>query len=322
VLLATASHADLDTVEAIDGDGEEIGVLVDGYVDADFHNDDVYRGPDGTPIEVGPYNQEDGENQGPGETIAYTVGHVPTLADTPWDAWDNDFQFEFDDLYSFKLVVWVVHHRDEEDGGLDATKMDILTACTETVQIWTDERAGVGFHDAEIHDVSDHGDASVYADFEDCDVSAPDWGIKDLGFEEGALNVYWVDRVDGSTGRGCWSWWSTSGSATHVGAIGSNASASLLAHEIGHAFDLAHADDVGGGHFDDTNVMWSASNARSYLTEGQTFRATFNAFSAVNTLAGRGGATRDCPEDSTSEDDEECPAVQKRIWADGSFPAE
>ena len=71
--------------------------------------------------------------------------------------------------------------------------------------------------------------------------------------------------------------------------------------------------------FDTTNVLHNASNNRNYLTEGQTFRAVVNSGSAINGVynARPGLITRNCG-NSTSTTDVSCPAVQKRIWADGA----
>jgi len=133
----------------------------------------------------------------------------------------------------------------------------------------------------------------------------------DIGHDAGRINIYMVDLVDGGIGRG-----RSCGYGTGFVAISSVAGEPLLAHEIGHNFGLDHIDTV--ADFDDTNVMHSASDHRQYFTEGQLFRAHMAPLSVLNTLYNARPTLprRDCPA-ATSNDT--CPALNKRIWADGTF---
>ncbi|MGH9361050.1 MAG: hypothetical protein ACRD2T_03980, partial [Thermoanaerobaculia bacterium] len=124
-------------------------------------------------------------------------------------------------------------------------------------------------------------------------------------------NIYWVDTVNGGTGTG----WSNFGAQI---AMGRNTGDELLSHEIGHAFSLTHTD--GNANFDVENVMASASNTRQFVTEGQLFRAHLNPSSGINALynARPGQITRNCSFGATGP---LCPVIQRRLWADGAFPA-
>ena len=123
-----------------------------------------------------------------------------------------------------------------------------------------------------------------------------------------------VDSVDGSTSRG---------NACQIGgpfvAIASTAGTDLLSHEMGHDLALTHIDNL-TSNFDQTNIMHSASNSRAFATEGQLFRTHLEPTSAVNATYGvrPGQTTRNCPRDTVSRT---CPPIQKRLWADGTFPA-
>jgi hypothetical protein len=136
----------------------------------------------------------------------------------------------------------------------------------------------------------------------------------DIGARVGRINVYLVGLVDGSTSRG---------NVCSVGggfaAIAAGAGAELLAHELGHDFGLEHIDDLVGA-FNPANIMHSASNVRQFLTEGQTFRAHLRSNSAINQVYGLrpGLPTRDCDRDTLTP---LCPAIGKRLWADGVLPA-
>ena len=65
--------------------------------------------------------------------------------------------------------------------------------------------------------------------------------------------------------------------------------------------------------------MHSASNARQFLTEGQTFRAHLRGNSAINQVYGLrpGLPIRDCDRDTLAL---ACPWIARRLWADGIFP--
>jgi hypothetical protein len=93
----------------------------------------------------------------------------------------------------------------------------------------------------------------------------------------------------------------------------------LLSHEIGHALSLTHVNEL--SNFDQTNVMHNASSTRQFLTEGQIVRTHVNSNSILWRLfvdVGQQPPGRDCePEDF----DGKCPALDRRVWADGSFPA-
>jgi hypothetical protein len=102
-------------------------------------------------------------------------------------------------------------------------------------------------------------------------------------------------------------------------AMGQSTLSDLLSHEIGHDFNLTHTD--ADANFDQTNIMHSASSTRAFISEGQLLRAHMSAASALNDTynARPGQPTRNCPYSNTATD--QCPAIQKRIWADGTFPA-
>jgi hypothetical protein len=127
--------------------------------------------------------------------------------------------------------------------------------------------------------------------------------------------IYWINTVEGSTTTG----WSDFGARI---VMGKNTGDELLVHELGHALSLRHPADCGGStaEFDPTNVMWPCSNSRQFFSEGQIFRGHFNTDSSINVLynARPGEPTAGCQNGAQSE---ECPALNRRLWADGGFPA-
>jgi hypothetical protein len=293
-----------DAVQATGGDGMEDGFLVDGTTSGAAHVDDRITGSDGSSITVGPYDA------GGGDVIAFTVGHAPTLQ-TPvtWTPGDDRVTMAFEPKYRPRFQNWIVQ------GPFAAASTRAINACIRTSQIWRDERQGTSFAAFGITDATADPEAGTYTAFT-CALAA---GIRtDIGFDATAVNVYWVNTVDfgsgAATSNGVWC-------GGNVVAMGANVLDHLFSHEIGHSFNLAHVNPL-TTFFDGSNVMHNFSNSRSFLTEGQSFRAVTDAASVVNTLAGRTGITRVCGAVSTSTTDPNCPAIQKRIWADGAgWPA-
>lgn len=294
-----------DKVQVSGGDGQEDGILADGTSSGTAHVYDRFTGTDGSSISVGPYDA------GGGDVVAFTVGHAPTIGPTAaWTSSDDNVAFAFDQKFKVKFQNWIVQ------GPFAGGSTRAINACIRTSQIWRDERQGTAFSAFGITDATTDPQAATYTAFT-CALAS---GIKtDIGFDANAVNVYWVNTVDfgsgAATSNGVWC-------GGNVVAMGANVLDHLFSHEIGHSFNLQHVNAL-TTFFDQTNVMHNASNFRSFLAEGQTFRAVTDGASVVNTLAGRTGPTRPlCGGLTTSTTDPACPAVQKRIWADGAgWPA-
>lgn len=199
----------------------------------------------------------------------------------------------------------------------------------------------------------------------DCDSTHPgDLQSTPSLYQADVLNVYYIDSVITNTGESNRHGIHCNGATpANVIAIAAYAHQSVLAHELGHAFIgngiEDHVDDLSPrlqdqcstmpatqcagpppetagdtpSLFDRTNVMHGASSLRATLTEGQVFRASFNASSVLNdsslyqlnmgrrTCGGVGIGTH-VPPPHTSD----CPQLEKRLWPDhggefGTWPA-
>jgi hypothetical protein len=131
-----------------------------------------------------------------------------------------------------------------------------------------------------------------------------------IGFNAREINFYVIDTVSGSANRGA------NFDGTPVIMLGQNALnfPNLLEHEMGHAFVLWHTGGLPG--FDSQNVMQPVVAAH-FLTEGQIFRMHFHPSSQLNGFGQRATQpTVICAEPMTNE----CPANNRRLWADGSMP--
>ncbi len=298
VLLVVGLYGCGDAVQLSNTSGSENGLLVDGQQSSGFQNDKTLTSTEGK-IAVGTFTAS------AGEVIAYT-NLRPVAITTPvnWTNSDETANVPYAGKIQIPVKVWIVK------GPYAQQRQLAIDHCITTSAIWNAERMGVDFNPFEIVDATGDAQASNYFTF-DCSKQA---GIQnDIGKTAGRINVYWVDTVDGGTGRG---------QACSIGsdfvAMGSATGTELLSHELGHDFDLQHID--GQTNFDQTNIMHSASNTRQFVTEGQLFRAHLRTASALNdTYNARPGLpTRNCGHGDVSNT---CPGLVKRIWADGTFAA-
>ena len=259
-----------------------------------------------TSIDVGPMTPASGNN----EVVAFT--NLRPVAIKPSVSWSpaTPVSVPFAGPIVITVRVWIVK------GPYQQQHDEAVNRCIATKGIWDSERMGVAMAScADIVDATTNPLASAYYSF---DCTKRDKIRKDIGEMKDRVNVYIVDTVLalGSYGNGKGN---SCGIGTNLVALGSAAGDDLLAHELGHSFGLTHIDDL-TADFDDTNVMFSQSVNRQFLTEGQLFRAHLSSFSTLNSLypARTGLLTRDCLRDVTSDT---CPSIRKRIWADGNFPA-
>jgi hypothetical protein len=245
------------------------------------------------------------------EVVAFTNQRPPAIqTPVPWTNGGDTVSLAFPAPIHIDVSVWVVTGPFLAQHDL-AVNMSIATAA-----MWNDERMGVDFGAFDIHDATGNARAPTYANFSDCGVMNARMRAMQtaIGKDPNRINVYMVNLVDGRVGYG-----DSCGFGKGWLVVGAAASDAILAHEIGHNFMLQHVDAL-APDFDDTNVMYSASDVRQYFTEGQLFRAHLATLSVLNALynARPMQTTRDCAHLTSSDT---CPPIAKRIWADGSFPA-
>lgn len=275
--------------------GEEIGLLVDGTFDTRFVNDSAFT-------TLNPSIDLE-QISGKGEVIAFSNFRPPALLENMnWTTDRDSFALNLQNEILIPVTVWVLR------GPFNTTRTSAINWSLTTSSIWENERMGVAFDNFEIIDATGDPDAPNYFDFR-CSMRT---NMKnDIGNKAGRINIYIVETVDGGSARG---------QACSIGsdfvAMAAGAGSELLSHEIGHNFGLFHTDNL--STFSRRNVMHSASNSRQYFTEGQVFRSHFGSTSALNDTynARPGQITRNC---GHTQRDNQCPAIDKRIWEDGTF---
>jgi len=252
-----------------------------------------------------------GARAGMGEAVGFSQYRPAALQGVSWLTWfgDQTVDVNLHDQIRVPITFWVL----SSPFNTNQTRANNFWFAMQTVY-WP-ERVGLLFTPTTVRDATGNANRTKYLAFTCGNGNANMTKMQsDIGFDSGRINIYLVDSVDGSTSRG---------NACQIGgpfvAIASTAGTDLLSHEMGHDLALTHIDDL-TTNFDQTNVMHSASNTRAFLTEGQLFRAHLQPASAINATYGvrPGQVTRDCPRDTVSRT---CPAIQKRLWADGTFPA-
>jgi hypothetical protein len=251
-----------------------------------------------------------GARSGSGEVVGFSQYRPAALQSISWMTWfgDQTVDVNLGDQIRVPISFWIL----SAPFATNQTRANNLWFGMQT--IYWPERVGLLFTPTTIHDATANTKRGTYLAFTCGNNNANMTQIEsDIGFDNGRINVYLVDSVDGSTSRG---------NACLIGgpfvAIASTAGTDLLSHEMGHDLALTHIDDL-TTTFDQTNIMHSASSTRAFVTEGQLFRMHLEPASAINgTYNVRPGQiTRDCPRDTVSR---QCPAIAKRLWADGTFP--
>ena len=301
-----------DHVTLNNSSGNPIGLLVDGKLNGSFVNDQTYVSP-GSPALIGQFSRATG--QGTNEVMAFTQDRPMAIyTNPPWTTGNDNINVPFANQISIPVTIWVLYG----DFGSVSTKAanDLLTASG----IYSTERVGVGFSTVTFMDATANPLASRYYNYDFTMAN----GIKtDIGYVNGQINIYYINSIVVSGVQ-----YTQASCVDQIGGtmvfMGSTTITTVLAHELGHNFSLEHVHSgVATQWFDFSNVMSQngSPNAR-YLTEGQVLRMHLTSTSALNdTYHARPGLlTRDCAATSTVATNT-CPGVQKRIWADGIYPA-
>ncbi len=319
-VLAGVTHAGAqDQITLNNNSGNPIGLLVDGKFGKNIANDQTYVAP-GSPALVGPFTAVTGRN-GLNEIMAFTVNRPPAVRTAvPWTSGNDDIRVPFADKIMIPITVWVVYG-DYATGQARAAN-DVLTTST----IFRDERVGVDFSAVTYMNATTNPLAAQYYDLDGSNQATFANMARDIGFVSDQVNIYYVR---GLIRNGQSQPYSLQTSRLPDGSrpmlvLGSATVPPNQTWGFGLLFGLtSFPPGPATEYFDYTNVMSGngSPNAR-YFTEGQVIRTHLNSNSVLNQVyhARPGQLIRDCsPTSNTATDG--CPAIQKRIWADGAYPA-
>lgn len=303
-----------DQVTLTNTSANPVGLLVDGKLNGSFVNDKTYVSPD-SPALIGQFSAPKGNQKG--EIMAFNQDRpMAVYTPVPWTLGNDNITVPFADQILIPITIWVVYG-DYNSVSTKATN-DVLT----TSAIYGAERVGVDFSTVTFRDATANPQASKYYDY---DYYTMGVGIRtEIGYTPGQINIYYVRSLDwGGT-----TLYTNAGEARNENGpwivMGSAAMTTVLAHEIAHNFGLWHVHTgAATPWFDFSNLMSTngSPNGRS-LTEGQVLRMHLSSNSVLNNTyrIRLGRLIRDCNPTSTKATDT-CPGVQKRIWADGIYPA-
>ena len=304
-----------DQITLNNNSGNPIGLLVDGKLGKSNANDQTYVSAI-SPAVIGQFSVINGNK--PNEIMAFTADRpMAIVSPVAWTTGNDNIGVTFPNKILIPVTVWVVYG----DYATVQSKAanDLLTTST----IYGTERVGVDFSTVTFMDATANPLAPNYYDVT---TTPQEVDMKNgIGFVSGQINLYYTRSfiVNGQQYTNIAQAIRPSAGGPMV-AVGSTFITNGLAHEIGHLFELSHVHSgVATQWFDFSNVMSQNGSPNSrFLTEGQVLRMHLTSGSALNATyhARPGQLIRDCDPTSTTSTDT-CPGVQKRIWADGTYPA-
>jgi hypothetical protein len=298
-----------DTIR-VDNGLSQVGLLVDGQSSNGPTNDRRRAVAASSPVQINVGGLSSAAAPDRNEAVGFGLGRSPRRDEMRWTSGRDRFNMALGDQINVGLTIWIVQ------GPFAAQRDHAFIACVQTLGIWFWERTGLALNRCDIRDAtadpditnailnSTGGDNRNWNDFSNA-----------IGFVQNQINVYWINTVEGSTTTG----WSDFGGRI---VMGRNTGQELLVHEVGHGFSLRHpvgSCSDASTMFDHTNIMWACSDDREFATEGQVFRMHFNPASSLNALynARPGQPTETC---FGAAESPACPALERRLWADGAFP--
>ena len=301
----------LDYVKATNCGGYEAGFFVWGGAQSG-QPPTTATGGCGVPVSLGVVEEA---SNGGNQLAAFTKGMAPQLR--PSVAWNNNatVAVQFTDPKPVKVKFWVLYTASDCD--INCMRNWVSGFLTWANELLSEERAGIKLEAADgtavVRDETQNSNPTVkdyqwVSETKDCKENKLS-SLKAVLHEAGALNLYLVKQVGSSTSNGtiC----ILPPPVRDMAFVARKAEYGTMLHEIGHLLGLQHSDYV--AELGPTNVMYSYSSNRKYLTEGQVFWMHFADRSALPVLPGGAGALkRNC--DSAVKPDKPCPHWKESIW--------
>jgi hypothetical protein len=281
---------------------EEIGLLFDGRDTTGSFND---RRVLGTSNAQGAAAINAGANVGRafgGTVTAFSRGRSPTTLGANWTAGADNLPVVLDAEVGFRVTFWILAP------GFNIWRTLAARAVVDLNALYLRERTGLRITGVSFRDATANPAAVALLDAQGANQAQY---VNQIGFTSGEMNMYVTNTVEGANNR-AFTW-----DGTPLSTIAGNALVgSLIGHEFGHSFVLAH---VGAPDFDGLNIMSPTVSPSPFFSEGQVFNMHRHPSSMVNALfaAHPGQPSVACPAAATPD----CPATRRRLWPDGSLAA-
>jgi hypothetical protein len=308
--------------------GAQSGLLINGLVGGSQWSHHSVMPSAANPIDLG-FNVTSSTDPNGNTIVAFTDGHPPTLQQSVnWTAQSDTIAVPFRASSDISIKVWIVSGT--------RSKPKVEDDIDHAARMWSSERLGYRLVNGGISDVRNVvvGRPRILAkdQFKTANcltlakIIAQLVPTGDLGHN---IGVFYVDAVDSDdpgytvNGLTC--------ARDGLIIIAGSAQKDVLAHELGHSLSLQHTCQPYGADctapvtalpgFNRENVMvqYVSGVLRKYLSEGQTFRANFDADSSLHLIYGvPGSGVLTC---ASRAETLACPALEKRLWDDGQLKA-
>ncbi len=290
-----------DLVRMTNVSAGEVGLIVDGANNIGRLQDSTHRTTTAE-VDVGVLNSGALTHS----VAVFAPDRRAELVQLGWTSAPDIVTVALRDPVLLPVTVWIV------TGSFATEKAQVETALATLSQEWAKERAGVAIGDVQFRDAT-----SLSAQFEVFVVpmgAGPFSGLAaGVGRDAGRFNVYVVLSARDATSALVGGFSEQPGTAMVVtSAAVTSSGARVFGHEFGHNFGLRDTNNL-EGFLIDGNMMTTGLNSMN-LTEGQTFRAHFDRFSALRGF--RTGDAFNAPSCNPLEATTDCPALELRVWAE------
>lgn len=282
VAFTACFHEDMDKIDLVGlASPNPAAVAVDGPRSGGAcPNDELHHGSGQLEVD----NILEPSRECPSEVAVFADTHAMQLVSPAsfQDAGDDVISVTMTNLINVRITVWIMFENSTQD-----RKREVELEVNRATQLFDLEQCGIEF--TSTINVQTTGFAFELLD-SGCERLSD---FKNVGFDAGRINVYYIRSVHDNQGQRC-----EDGASDVLLIGGSTKDSETLAHELGHATslgDLKPPHEVGPD-----NLMLSPGSGRNSMTLGQCFRSNINIESVLNRNQLRVGPTRSCPDATTS----------------------
>jgi hypothetical protein len=297
----SVSSESADSIELVSklGSGQAT-VVLDGRRD-DCVIDEVVRGSGQMPVTN--LRRPEGCHS---EVAVFASDNESKLLGPGWTDGNDAIKVTMTRTLEIPLAIWILYSSEFGDNNNFAfVKSVVTTEVSLASKLFDTEQCGVTFTIDDNDIIDKQTDFPYHLANGDCNDPQTLAEFKNVGFQSGKVNVYYIMSVVGNQGRSCLD------GRSNVILIGDRRTDVILAHELGHALSLDHPNDLADYQgVPSDNMMMRTPSTPGSLTLGQCFRANFHTGSLL-VRSGFRQSNRDCPHPTTSASTKtnDCPAL-------------